>query len=127
MIKMKMKLRYSLIIWTILVLELATQTRSFYWTPTQPIQRYQNFLSSGSTGRNVENGGKRGNKNSNPGFEGDRFSFSLNAALSLRETVDVIKESVLLSEIVGNYVKDVQPKGAKDLFCCCHFTLKLYL
>ena len=40
-----------------------------------------------------------------------RFSFSLQAVLSLRETIDVIKETVLLSEIVGHYVKDVQPKG----------------
>ena len=40
-----------------------------------------------------------------------RFSFSLQAALSLRESIDVIKETVLLSEIVGHYVKDIQHKG----------------
>jgi hypothetical protein len=38
-------------------------------------------------------------------------SLSLEAVLNLRKTIDTIKETVLLSEIVGNYVKDIQSKG----------------
>lgn len=45
-----------------------------------------------------------------PRFVVDR-SLSLEAVLSLRKTIDTIKETVLLSEIVGNYVKDIQSKG----------------
>jgi hypothetical protein len=44
-----------------------------------------------------------------PRFVVDR-SLSLEAVLSLRKTIDTIKETVLLSEIVGNYVK-VESKG----------------
>ena len=40
-----------------------------------------------------------------------RVSSRLQAALSLRETADVIRETVLLSQIAGHYVKDIKHKG----------------
>jgi DNA primase catalytic core len=48
-------------------------------------------------------------------------SLSLEAVLSLRKTIDTIKETVLLSEIVGNYVKDIQSKGGQSYLCLCPF------
>ena len=44
-------------------------------------------------------------------YEHSRLSLRLQAALSLRETIDVIRETVLLSQIAGHYVKDIRHKG----------------
>lgn len=69
---------------------------------------YHGNHGNGNTGvnGNDDNKGNHGN-----GREKNRISHALHAVRSLRETADVIKESVLLSDIVGHYVKDVQPKG----------------
>ena len=49
-----------------------------------------------------------------PASNGRTTSTSLQAVLSLKQTMDLIKETVLLSDIVGHYVKDIQPKGRSD-------------
>lgn len=74
-------MRYITIIVQILIAEMILQTRSFY----NPLRKQTVTLF-------------------------DR-SLTLEAVLSLRKTIDTIKETVLLSEIVGNYVKDIQSKG----------------
>lgn len=37
--------------------------------------------------------------------------FTLHAALSLQQSMDLIKETVLLSDVIGHYVKDIQSRG----------------
>ena len=92
----------AIALWTLAVLEMIWRTSSFrsynrpiynhpstdyrYQSET-PDFRYQSELSS------------------------SRFPFALQAALRLDQTVDIIKETVLLSKIAGHYVKDIRPKG----------------
>ena len=57
--------------------------------------------------------------------EHSRLSTRLHAALSLRETTDVIRETVLLSQIAGHYVKDIRHKGNYALLFSADFAEQL--
>jgi DNA primase len=50
-----------------------------------------------------------------------KSKYSLYAVLNLRQAVDVIKEKVILSQIVGNYVKDMRSYGSTAYQCLCPF------
>lgn len=89
-------------IYILAVLEMVLQTSSFHFAKA-PIHR-QSYTTSYVTGHSELHLRRALH-------ESDRFSFTLQAALSLRETTDIIKETVLLSEIAGHYVKDIKPKG----------------
>jgi hypothetical protein len=54
-------------------------------------------------------------------FAFDGRGVQLFAALSLRQAIDVVKEKVVLSNIVGAYVKDMRPYGACSFQCLCPF------
>lgn len=91
------------VVWILALLELVLQTSSFYWT-NAPITRSVHVEEGHITASSYLP--LQSSKN-----ERSRLSFELQSALTLKETVDVIKESRLLSTIVGHYVKDVKPKG----------------
>lgn len=90
-------------VWILALLDLVLQTSSFYWTSapiTRSIYSEDRYITSSS------------DLSLQPArHESSRLSFALQAALTLEETTDVIRESRLLSTIVGHYVKDIKPKG----------------
>lgn len=90
------------------VLQMMLTTHSFYWK-SLPVHK-QAFIdySRANVGSDIHN---RPAQN-----EHSRLSLRLQAALSLRETTDVIRETVLLSQIAGHYVKDIRHKGAYTMW-----------
>jgi hypothetical protein len=100
-------MRYQIkAVWILALLDLVLQTSSFYWTSapiTRSIYLDERYITSSS------------DLSLQPArHESRRLSFALQAALTLEETTDVIRESRLLSTIVGHYVKDVKPKGNRQ-------------
>ena len=89
-------------LWTLAILEMIWQTSS--------------FRSSNRPAYNLPNAGYRYQSETldfryQPELSSSRLPFTLQAALRLDQTVDIIKETVLLSQIAGHYVKDIRPKG----------------
>ena len=65
-------------------------------------------------GRSISTGSYQHFGGYSPASSRRTTSSSLHAVLSLKQSMDLIKETVLLSDIVGHYVKDIQPKGRSD-------------
>lgn len=92
------------------VLQMILTTHSFHWKNT-PVHK-QAFIddSRANIGSDIHDRPAQ--------YEHSRLSLRLQAALSLRETTDVIRETVLLSQIAGHYVKDIRHKGAYTVWLC---------
>ena len=95
---------------TLTVLQMMLTIHSFHWT-NLPFQRqaYIDHRQAYIDDIQVNIGADVHHRPAQ--YEHSRLSLRLQAALSLRETADVIRETVLLSQIAGHYVKDIRHKG----------------